>query len=105
MVGISILVSSLRVTEGRIKYLEGQTDMSTITVTLSEETRIDIPTKEWEPLENLKKAFRTWIQFLQGLVDVAIWLIIFLGPIIVVVWIIVKLIIRKVRKNKSKKLE
>ncbi len=98
---LSIVRGYIEVAEGRLKYLESQTDMSTITVSLSEETRIDIPTKEWQPYETLKQAFRTWIIFLQGLVNVFIWLIIFLGPVIVLIWIIVKLIIRRVRKKKS----
>ena len=99
---LSQVRGNIETTQGRIKYLEGQTDMSTITVSISEETRIDIPTKEWKPAETLKKAFRAWIQFLQGLVNITIWFVIFLGPVIVIIWIIVKLIMRKIRKNKSK---
>ncbi len=98
---LSVVRGYIETTQGRIKYLEGQTDMSTITVSLSEETRIDIPTKEWKPYETLKQAFRTWIIFLQGLINVGIWVIIFLGPVIVAVYIIVKLIIRRIKKKKE----
>lgn len=102
---LSAVRENIEVIEGRIKYLESQTDMSTITVSLSEETSIDVPTKEWKPLETLKKAFRTWIKFLQGLVDIGIWLVIFLGPLTLLVYVIVKMIVRRVRKKKAKKLE
>jgi len=97
---LSIVRGYIEVAEGRLKYLESQTDMSTITVSLSEETRIDIPTKEWQPDEALKQALRTWIIFLQELVNVLIWAVIFLGPIVVLIWIIIKLIIRRSRKKK-----
>lgn len=98
---LSSVRENIEVTEGRIKYLESQTDMSTINVSLSEETKIDVPTKEWKPLETLKKAFRTWIQFLQGLVNVVIWAVIFLGPVTLIMYVIIKLITRKIRKKKS----
>lgn len=95
---LSRVRGNIETIQGRIKYLESQTDMSTIAVTLKEETKIEIPTKEWRPLTTLKKAFRSWIKFLQGLTNVLIWLIIYLGPPLVIVWIIVR-IVRRRRKR------
>jgi len=95
---LSLVRGRIERTQGLIKYLESQTDMSTITITLKEEARIEIPTKEWRPLATLKRAFRSWIQFLQGLTNVLIWLVIFLGPPVILVWIIVKIVKRRKRK-------
>lgn len=96
---LSLVRGNIEVTVGRIKYLENQTDMSTITVSLGEETRIDVPTKEWKPITTLKKAFRSWIQSLQGLVDVLIWLVIFLGPVLVLILLIIKIVKWKRKKK------
>lgn len=83
--------------EGRIKYLENLTDLATIRVSLSEEPRVEIPVYAWKPLIVIKKAFRAMIGFWQVMVNILIWLIIFLVPLGIVVWIIVK-IVKKIRK-------
>ena len=87
--------------EGKIKYLENQTDFSTITVYLSEEVSVSVPTKEWKPWTNVKTAFQAWVKTLQKLVDVSVWLVIFLGPLVVLVWILVALIRRRLKKKKQ----
>lgn len=55
--------------EGRKRYLENQTDLATIQLTLTEETRIELPTKKWKPLEVLRKSVRDLVTGLQGFVD------------------------------------
>lgn len=90
----------IEMTEGRIKYLESQTDMSTITLTLKEEARFEIPTKEWRPLNTLKLAFRAWVRFLQWLVNILIWLVIFLFPPAILIWLAFKIFKWK-RKRKE----
>jgi hypothetical protein len=97
---LSLVRGKIERVEGQIKYLESQTDMSTITATLKEETRIDVPTKEWQPWETVKTAFRTFVRFLQGMVDVFIWIVIFLGPAVLIVWLIVWLIMSSMKKRK-----
>ncbi|MBU1177706.1 DUF4349 domain-containing protein [Patescibacteria group bacterium] len=91
--------------EGRIKYLENQTDFSTITIYLSEETKVSIPTKEWKPWENAKVAFQYWVKALQGLVDASVWIILFVGPVVIVALIIVLIIRAVIRKRKKAKIE
>jgi len=99
---LSLVRGKIERVEGQLKYLESQTDMSTITVTLKEETRIDIPTKEWKPWTTIKNAFRTLVIFLQGLVDVLIWVVIFLGPPALIIWFIVWLIMNRIKKKQRK---
>ena len=84
--------------EGRIKYLENLTDLSTISAYLSEEPRIEIPVYAWKPLIVIKNALRSMIGFWQVMVNILIWLIIFLVPLGIVAWVIVK-IVKKIRKK------
>ena len=83
--------------EGRIKYLENLTDLATIRVSLSEELRVEIPAGTWKPLTIIKKAFMAMLVFWQGIVNILIWLLIFLVPLGIIAWIIIK-IIKKIKK-------
>jgi len=85
--------------EGRIKYLENLTDLATIRVSLSEEPRVEVPVYAWKPLIVIKNALRSMIGFWQVIVNVLIWLIIFLAPLGIVVWVAHK-IIKKIIKKK-----
>lgn len=55
--------------EGRKRFLENKTDLATIKLTLTEETRVSIPTKTWKPLEVLRQAANELVQTLQAFVD------------------------------------
>ncbi|MFW6149409.1 MAG: DUF4349 domain-containing protein [Atribacterota bacterium] len=85
--------------EGRIKYLENLTDLSTISIALTEETKIEIPTSEWKPLTVIKNAFRSMIKFWQGIVNILIWIIFLFVPIAIIVWVVYK-IVKRVKKKK-----
>ncbi|MFH1078111.1 MAG: DUF4349 domain-containing protein [Patescibacteria group bacterium] len=62
--------------EGRKRYLENRTDLATISVSLTEETRVELPSRTWKPIEVLKSALRDLVESLQGLVDFLIRLVI-----------------------------
>lgn len=92
--------------QGRLDYLENLTDMSTISTYLTEEDRIEIPVKKWRPIETIRNSFRTMIAGLQGVADLAIWIVMFAAliglPLAVIIWLIVWLVKKfAVRKNKS----
>ncbi|MBU2613642.1 DUF4349 domain-containing protein [Patescibacteria group bacterium] len=62
--------------EGRKRYLENRTDLATISLSLTEETRVEVPGRTWKPVEVLKTALSDLIESLQGLVDFLIRLVI-----------------------------
>jgi len=84
--------------QGRIKYLENLTDLSTITISVTEETKIEVPTSEWKPLTVIKNAFRAMIRFWQGIVNVLIWVIFLFVPIAIIAWVVYKIVKKKKKK-------
>lgn len=79
--------------EGRKRYLENRTDFATISVTLTEETRVEVPTRTWKPLEVLRTALRDLVVSLQGLVDFLIRFVIAVVGLLLPIGIIVAVII------------
>jgi hypothetical protein len=61
---------------GQIQYLDSQTDMSSITVTLSEEPAIKIGGKVFRPLTSIKQAAQAVVSIAQWLVIAIIWIVI-----------------------------
>jgi hypothetical protein len=75
--------------DGQKRYMESQTDDATIRLTLTEETRVTVPTRTWKPLEVVRDAFHELVLALQGLVDVLIRLAIgFVGLFIPIALIV-----------------
>lgn len=93
----------IEIVQGRINYLDNKTDLATLTIYLSEKTELGALTDKWQPSENVRQAFRAWVEMLQSIVDGLVWLVIFLGPPVLVIYLIVKLILWRVRKKRSKK--
>lgn len=79
--------------EGQLRYLTDRTDYATISVTMTEETQVEVPTREWRPAETFRQAMRALVLALQGLADTAIagavFLIGLVLPIVLVIWLIV----------------
>lgn len=77
--------------QGRIKYLESQTDMSTIAVNLTEDENITV-VDSWRPWQVIKESFNSLVKGLQGFVDFLIRLLIVVIPILaiwaIIIWII-----------------
>lgn len=95
----------IEVLQGRIKLLESQTDMSTITAQISEDTQITI-TDKWRPFQIAKDTLSNLFGDIQKFVNFAIVLVIRVIPVIVVyllfIWI-VYLVGRKIyRKIKNR---
>jgi hypothetical protein len=94
--------------EGTKRYLSNRTDLATVSVSLTEETRVELPTRTWKPFEVLKAALRDLVVALQSLVDFLIRLVIGLiglllpialltGLSIWILWLIIKAIVRRIR--------
>lgn len=72
--------------EGKIKYLSGQVDMSSITVSLTEEADVQFFGIRWRPLFVLKQAVRDMFAGLSGYADSMIALIFFLPTLLL--WLV-----------------
>jgi len=82
--------------EGRIKYLRQSAEMSTLTVNLSTDPNV-LPTldetNKWKPLAVLKDAARSLLEVGKSLVNLLIWLVVFIpfwAVLGLVVWLVVK---------------
>jgi predicted transcriptional regulator len=86
---LSSVRGEIETIEGRLKYLDNQTDLSTITVSVYEEASVIIPTSDWRPIEVAEEAFNRLVVFAQGLVDLLIWVVTF-GIPAWVAWAVVR---------------
>lgn len=100
--------SQIEQIKGQMKYYEESSAFSLINVSLiAEETLQPIKIGPWTPGKAAREAIQTLIDFLQGFVDFLIWLVIFVlpmltvifGPIALIVWGIVRL----VKRNRARK--
>lgn len=69
--------------QGRIKYLESQTDMSTISANVTEDENITV-IDSWRPWQVVKESFNSLIKVIQGLIDFIIRLVIILIPFLLI---------------------
>jgi SpoVK/Ycf46/Vps4 family AAA+-type ATPase len=72
--------------KGRMRYLSQMSAMSTITLTLVPDA-IAKPVVEpgWQPAVVMKDASRALVKTLQGASDAAIWVVIYFGPLLLIV--------------------
>jgi hypothetical protein len=88
----------IEVTKGRIQYLERTSDMSLINISLSEEASFH--EEGWQPLEILKSAVRGLATFGQVLINILIWIAVFI-PLWAIIGVVVWLILRRRKKMKA----
>jgi hypothetical protein len=92
--------------QGQIRYLSDRTDFATLRLILTEETRIEIPTRTWAPLETVRQVFRSLVLALQYFVDLLI-VIAFYGiglilPAVLIgwgIWKLVAMVVRRIRRR------
>ena len=77
--------------QGRIKFLDSQTDMASISVSLSEDQNI-IVSDSWRPWQVIKDAANALIRKIQGFVNFAIVLIITVIPVAILYLLLAYLI-------------
>jgi hypothetical protein len=83
--------------QGRIKYLESQTNMSTITVSLTEDANISIADR-WRPWQVVKETTSVLVKKVQGFVDFVIKLVILVLPVLLLYALLVLVIYKIGRK-------
>jgi hypothetical protein len=96
----------IEVIKGQIQYYEQSAALSAISVELIANAAVQpISIGGWEPVGVVKDAIEALIRGLQVLASVAIWLGLFVLPILVVIglpiYVIVRLVIRARRRRKS----
>lgn len=79
--------------EGRKRFLENRTNLATITVSLTEDTRIEVPGRTWRPLEVTRQAFRDLIDSLQELINFLIRVVIAIIGLLLPIAVLVGLIL------------
>jgi hypothetical protein len=93
----------IEVLQGQIQYLENSAKLSAISVELiPNEVVKPISIGGWEPVGVIKDAIQTLIIALQGLVNIGIWLALFILPIVLVIALPVYLIIRWIRNRRRR---
>ncbi|PIP28312.1 MAG: hypothetical protein COX29_01835 [Candidatus Moranbacteria bacterium CG23_combo_of_CG06-09_8_20_14_all_35_22] len=75
--------------EGRIRLMNSQTDMSTITIDVSEDIEIAPISNDWRPIQVIKKSFSELIESLQDFVDGLIRFVIVTLPSLIVFLLII----------------
>jgi len=94
--------------KGRMKYLEGRSAFSTITVNIEPELPELEPTptpepKPWQPGETFEKAKDTIVEAYQGIIDLLIWVVIVVLPLLAppafLIWLLWKFFTRKPKKS------
>lgn len=92
--------------QGRIQYLSQMTSLSTITLELIPDV-LAAPVVEpgWQPVATVKSASRSLVNSLKGVVDVLIWVVLYilpLGLIFVAFALIIRVVWKRVRKVRTK---
>ena len=88
--------------QGQIQYLERQSDMATITVSLSEVPTVRLSLKNFQPINAIKAAFRTLASALISLINLFINFVIVGIPIILIVIVLLAGAWRIIRFGKAK---
>jgi len=90
--------------KGRLRYLDNQTEMSTISVNISSEVKITLPAEKWQPWEILKNSVKNLIVSLQNFINFIIMLIFALIALIpyVILLLIIYLLSKRIYKKYKK---
>ncbi len=77
-------------TKGRMRYLERSSAMATIDVQLTPDAVSQpVEVAGWRPQGTMKRAIEALIRTFQWIVDVLLWIILYIAPVLIVVGIVV----------------
>lgn len=94
----------IEVTKGQIQYYEQSAALSAISITLTADAALQpLTIGGWQPVGVAKDAIQALINSLQGLTNVAIWLVLYLLPVAVVIGVPVALIWRGVKNWRARR--
>ena len=78
----------IETTESSLAYYDARVDYSTIDLSLSEDESVSAVTETWRPVGTIMDAFSDWIVFLQDGADKVIYGVIFLWPLVLIVFVV-----------------
>lgn len=103
---LSRLEGEIEILKGRIKYLEQSSAFSTVSIDLTPDILSQpIEVGGWQPQGVARSAVEALISALQTLADIAIWLLIFLLPVLIIIAIPIWLLVKLVRKWRRRRKE
>ncbi len=101
---LSRLEGEIEVIKGRLEYLENSAAFSTVTIDFTPDVLSQpIEVGGWQPQGVARDALESLIGAIQTLIDIAIWLMIFLLPIVLLIGIPLWLLIRYIRRRRQRK--
>lgn len=103
---LSRLEGEIEVIKGRLQYLENSAAFSTVSIDFTPDILSQpIEVGGWQPQGVARDALESLIGAIQTLIDIVIWLLIFLLPIALVigipVWLLIRFLRRRRRSNKE----
>jgi hypothetical protein len=103
---LSLTQAEIEQVKGRMKYLRTLAALATISVELyPEEMEQPVVEEGWKPGRTLRDAARALVNTFEVLIDLIIWVIIYLLPILVIVAIPVILVVWFIRRRRKRKKE
>lgn len=87
--------------QGRIKYMDAQIDMASISATLTEDVNVTV-VNSWRPWQVVKESVNTLVKNVQGWVDFLIKLVILAIPVLILYGLIIFVFFRIGKKIYSK---
>ncbi len=93
--------------QGQKRGLEDQTSYATLSLTMTEEARVEAPTRTWKPGETLNQAMRSLVESLQVLADslisIAVFFVGLVLPVLIVLGILAWIVWVIIRRKSGKK--
>jgi hypothetical protein len=104
---LSAIQGQIEQIKGQMNVLEKTTALATLTIELVPHQDVQIVEPEtWLPNQTAAEALRSLVQALQGLINLAIWFVLFLLPILVVLllpFVLIAWILRMIFQRRAKK--
>lgn len=99
---LNYITEQIEVIKGQIKYYEESAALSSISVELTASLAVQpLTIAGWEPVGVAKDAIQALISALQGIVNIAIWLLLYALPILLVLGLPVYFLVRWLRRRRA----
>ncbi|HEX7588553.1 MAG TPA: DUF4349 domain-containing protein [Anaerolineae bacterium] len=105
---LSAIQGQIEQIKGQMNVLEKTTALATLTIELVPHQDVQIVEPEtWLPNQTAAQALRSLVQALQGIINLAIWLLLFLLPILIVLllpFVLLAWILRTILRRRTRKV-